>query len=186
MGGKDMVKKFTFNEDELRFWKEKCKDLDELDLKIYLTLRENGRISDTEIAKRVGSSVSTVRRRRIDLEKKGILKVIGLLIYQKSKLAYADVLIKFKCSQMLTKKDEFFKKAMASYNVFEIALYLSSEYDMLLRIVDKDPDELRKTITKFIGKYSPIIEKYLILPVTKSPKAFDVKLENNINTISKD
>jgi len=181
-----MVKKFTFNEEELRFWKEKCKDLDKLDLKIYLALRENGRLSDTEIAKRVGSSVSTVRRRRIDLEKKGILKVIGLLIYQKSNLSYADVLIKFKCSQTSTKKDEFFKKAMTSYNVFEIALYLSSEYDILLRIVDKDPDELRKTITEFIEKYSPIIEKYLILPVTKSPKAFDVKLENNINTISKD
>lgn len=175
----------NFNMEELKFWKEKCNELDELDLKIYLALRKNGRISDTELAKIVGTSISTVRRRRINLEEKGILKVIGLLIYQKSNLAYSDVLIKFKSSQISTKKNELFKEAMDSYNIFEIAFYLSSEYDILLRIVDRNMEELRKTIAKFIDKYSSIIERYLVLPVTKSPKAFDVKLENadNLNLL---
>ncbi|MBC7333454.1 MAG: hypothetical protein H5T85_03190 [Actinobacteria bacterium] len=74
---------------------------------------------------------------------------------------------------------------MDSYNIFEIAFYLSSEYDILLRIVDRNMEELRKTIAKFIDKYSSIIERYLVLPVTKSPKAFDVKLENadNLNLL---
>ncbi len=163
--------------EELDFWTKMCSHvLDELDIKIYMYLRENGRMTDSEIAEKLGVSPSTVRRRRIAMEEKGILRIIGVLIYQKTRLAYADVLVKFKTGTPPEEVEKLVEEGMHHFNIFEIAKYLG-RYDLLLRFVDKDLESLREKIVKFLER--PYIEEYLILPITLSPKAFDVRLLNH-------
>ncbi len=52
--------------------------LDELDFKIIMLLQENGRRSNAEIAKKVGVSEATARRRVINLVKKEVIKITAM------------------------------------------------------------------------------------------------------------
>ncbi len=54
--------------------------VDDLDLSILCALRENARISNLELAKELGVSEATVRRRVKILEEKGIIKGYSALI----------------------------------------------------------------------------------------------------------
>ena len=64
-------------------WKSFDKNLlpvDDLDLSILCALRENARISNLELAKLLGVSEATIRRRIKMLEEKGIIKGYSALI----------------------------------------------------------------------------------------------------------
>lgn len=62
---------------EIEFWKQISKgELDDIDVMIYLALRENGRLPDTELARIVGVSTPTARRRRLHYKKKAIFKLL--------------------------------------------------------------------------------------------------------------
>jgi len=72
-------------EDEIVVLRRILKDkLDDLDIKIYQLLRENGRMSDTKIAEKLGVSVTTIRRRRMRLQEEGILQIIALILLNPS------------------------------------------------------------------------------------------------------
>ncbi|MEM2199683.1 MAG: winged helix-turn-helix transcriptional regulator, partial [Thermoplasmata archaeon] len=47
--------------------------IDEIDIKILEILKDNGRISDSEIARKINVSNDTVKRRRERMEKEGII-----------------------------------------------------------------------------------------------------------------
>jgi Lrp/AsnC family transcriptional regulator for asnA, asnC and gidA len=53
-------------------------NLDELDQDIVKLLQEDGRLSNTDIAKRVGVSEATVRRRIAKLEKDDMVRVVAI------------------------------------------------------------------------------------------------------------
>jgi DNA-binding Lrp family transcriptional regulator len=54
--------------------------IDEMDLEILCHLRENSRMTNAQIAKELGVSEATVRRRIKELEKKGIIRGFSVLI----------------------------------------------------------------------------------------------------------
>ncbi|MBO8174437.1 MAG: Lrp/AsnC family transcriptional regulator [Thermococcus sp.] len=173
-----MDKRFRYpiNTDELNFWRKVFGGiLDDLDLKIYFLLRENGRMSDTEIAKRLGVSATTVRRRRLFLQERGYLQIIGILILQELNLAYADVLVKFEKTASEKDIEQFINDAKQNYKIFEIAEY-AGKYDVLLRFFERNLHVLTRSVHEFLSRY-PYIAEYEILPVTQSPKAFDKRLK---------
>ncbi|MEM4162284.1 MAG: winged helix-turn-helix transcriptional regulator [Thermoplasmata archaeon] len=53
--------------------------IDEIDIKILEILKDNGRISDSEIARKINVSNDTVKRRRERMEKEGIIKIKALI-----------------------------------------------------------------------------------------------------------
>ena len=53
--------------------------LDEVDKKIIILLQENGRITDVELAKTIGVSHDTAKRRRLKLGKEGYFKIQALI-----------------------------------------------------------------------------------------------------------
>ncbi len=59
---------------------KKLLPVDSLDLSILCALRENARISNLELAKKLGVSEATIRRRIKILEEKGIIKGYSALI----------------------------------------------------------------------------------------------------------
>ncbi|KUK16636.1 Lrp/AsnC family transcriptional regulator [Thermococcus sibiricus] len=168
--------RYPISNDELNFWRKAFGGvLDDLDFKIYFLLRENGRMSDTEMAKRLNVSATTVRRRRLFLQERGYLQIIGILILQELNLAYADVLVKFEKTASEKDIEKFINDAKQNYRIFEIAEY-AGRYDVLLRFFERNLHSLARSVHEFISKY-PYISEYEILPVTQSPKAFAKRLK---------
>lgn len=168
--------RYSISTDELNLWRKVFgRILDDLNLKIFFLLRENGRMSDTEIAKRLGVSATTVRRRRLFLQERGYLQVIGVLMLQELNLAYADVLVKFEKTASEKDIEQFINDAKQNYRIFEIAEY-AGKYDVLLRFFEQNLHVLTRSVHEFISKY-PYIAEYEILPITQSPKAFARKLK---------
>ncbi|WP_457753422.1 Lrp/AsnC family transcriptional regulator [Thermococcus sp.] len=107
--------------------------LDDIDIKIYQALRENGRMSDTEIAKRIGVSITTVRRRRLRLQEEGYLQIIGLLLLRAANVAYADVLVKLNQQAKIEEEiNEFINDAINNPRVYEVTQYIGGNYDILI------------------------------------------------------
>ncbi|AEC51402.1 Transcription regulator, putative [Pyrococcus sp. NA2] len=166
---------FEWDEKEIKFWKDVSGGkLDDIDVMIYLALRENGRLSDTDLASIVGVSVPTARRRRLALQEKG-LQIIGLLLFEEFGMASADVIIKFKKNARREDIINFIKEASDNPKVFEIDEYIG-EYDIIIKFFDKSFKELKRTIDSFLSGRT-IIEKYIILPVVSSPKLFSKKMK---------
>ncbi len=65
--------------------------LDEVDRKIITLLQENGRITDVELAKKIGVSHDTAKRRRRRLEDEGYLKIQALI--NPRKFGYTSVFL---------------------------------------------------------------------------------------------
>ncbi|MBO8174155.1 MAG: Lrp/AsnC family transcriptional regulator [Thermococcus sp.] len=160
-----------WSKEEIEFWKQMSKgELSDIDVMIYLALRENGRIPDTELARMLGVSVPTARRHRIALQEKGYLQVMGMLIFEEFGLASADVILKFREEAEKEEIEAFIQEAIENPKVFEIDEYIG-EYDIVIKFFDKDFKELKKTIENFITGRK-IIQKSLILPAVSSPKLF--------------
>ncbi len=175
-----MTAEFKHNHDmdieELNFWKSIFRGiLSDIDIGIYFLLRENGRMTDTEIAKRLGVSATTIRRRRLALQEKGYLQILGILILQELHMAYMDVLVKFNRNASGDEIERFINDAKGNYRIFEIAEY-AGKYDVLLRFFERDMHFLTRSIHEFMSKHSCVAD-YELLPVTRSPKAFAKKLK---------
>lgn len=145
--------------------------LDDIDLKIYQALKENGRMSDTEIAKRIGVSITTVRRRRLRLQEKGYLQIIGLLLLRAADVAYADVMVKLNQHARVEEVNEFLTEAVNNPRIYEVTEYLGGDYDVLLRFFESNNEKLRYHIDKFL-RSNNAVERYVVYPTIGSPKAW--------------
>jgi len=164
---------------ELEFYRDILKGyLDEVDLLIWLALRDNGRISDTDLARIANVSVPTARRRRISLEERGIIRVRGFLVFDKLKLASADVLVKFKAGFSKETIRDFTTRALEEPRIYEISEYIG-EYDILLRFFEKDYKTLKEKIEEFITENGSIVERYSVLANIYTPKIFSELTDEN-------
>ncbi|NJE60700.1 Lrp/AsnC family transcriptional regulator [Thermococcus sp. 21S7] len=169
-------KSYSWNPDDIKFWREMSKgELSDLDVKIFLALRENGRLPDTELARITGVSVPTARRHRISLQERGYVRIMALFIFEEFGLASADVLVKFKEDAPKEKVAGFMEEAISHRKVFEIDEYMG-EYNVVIKFFDKDFKELKKTIDEFL-QGRDIIQKTLILPAVSSPKLFTTRMK---------
>ncbi|KUK17166.1 MAG: Transcription regulator, putative [Thermococcus sibiricus] len=183
MEKKQLKKKINWDEKEIEFWKDVSGGkLDSIDVMIYLALRENGRLSDTDLASIVGVSVPTARRRRLALQEKG-LQIMGLLLFEEFGMTSADVIIKFKKNVKEEDITNFVKEACENPKVFEVDEYIG-EYDLVVKFFDKNFKELKHTIDSFLANRE-IIEKHIILPVVASPKLFSKKMTYKHNSVQK-
>jgi len=164
---------------ELEFYRDILKDyLDEVDLLIWLALRDNGRISDTELAKIANVSVPTARRRRMALEEKGIIRVRGFLVFDRLKLSSADVLVKFRPGFSKETVRDFIARALDEPRIYEISEYIG-EYDVLLRFFEKDYKTLKEKIEEFLTENGDIVERYTVLANIYTPKIFSELVDEN-------
>jgi len=169
-------KSLPWDPEDIRFWREMSKgELSDLDVKIFLALRENGRLPDTELARITGVSVPTARRHRMRLQERGYVRIMALFIFEEFGLASADVILKFREDSPKEEIARFMEEAIAHRKIFEIDEYMG-EYDVVLKFFDRDFKELKKTIDDFL-QGREIIEKTLILPAVSSPKLFTTRMK---------
>lgn len=172
-------------EEEFEFLKSVLsEDWDDMDIKIYQILRDRGRMTDTELAEELDTSITTARRRRTQLQEKGYLMVLALLVLQKANVVYTDVLVNISPDASIKELDEFIQDAVQNVRIYEVTQYLNKKA-MLLRFLDKDLENMNKSITRFMLERD-IVKDYEILPAAISPKAWNRILENQPHKLCND
>ena len=156
--------------------------LDEIDIKIYKLLRDDGRLSDTELAEKLGVSVTTARRRRIELQKKGYLQIVGLLYFGPAEIAYADVIVKVNLQVSVEDVIKFIKECANTPYIYEITEYMGNY--ILLRFYENDLERLNYRIHRFLHQRT-VVEDYKIYIATWTPKAWNKTLWFRFNESNK-
>ena len=146
--------------------------LDEIDSKIVEMLSEGGRITDTEIAKIVGLSKTSVRLRKLKLIKSEKIKILGIPILRNLNLVDSDVFVKFYINTPQTQIESFIKTLLKEEHIYEVNRYLY-KYDISLAVYHTSFALLKSYIQELFKDFK-IIESYDIFPVLQTDKAFGV------------
>lgn len=161
-------------------WEEMLADItDSINIKIINLLMDDGRMSDQLIANKIGISKTAVRNRRLNLQKAGVIRIGATLVLQNINFSYADVFIRFKPDSSIEKRTAFIQRCLSDENIYEQTQYIG-DFDIVLRFLHKNPAELKEHIDAIL--HQDIISERLILPATRSNKAWGVRLpvkENN-------
>jgi Lrp/AsnC family leucine-responsive transcriptional regulator len=149
--------------------------LDEHDYRIFRALNEDGRMSDTDIAERVGLSRTAVRRRREKLQKEGIFDILAVIVLQEANLAYADVRIVFAQDAPLTERNALIDTLIDDELIYSIDSCMG-EFDLFIRIWHSSLDEIQSYLWQLFEDEA-IVAEYKTTPVTKTWKAWDKELD---------
>ena len=128
--------------------------LDELDLKILSLLQENARLTNKEIAEKVGRTVTPVFERVRKLEQQGYIKkymaVLDAAKLNIDLLAYTNVRLKEHSQKMISA----FEKAILQFPEVMECVHLTGNYDYLLKVA----------VTDMAAYHSFIVNKLARLP----------------------
>lgn len=121
--------------------------LDAIDVKILEKLRENARASNIEISRSLKISEATVRRRIMNLEKKGIIK--GYSVYIDYQLIENPVKAYVHISVSATHRDDVVKKICEHDRA--IAVYrVTGEHEILSVMLFVDMPELQSFLDTYL------------------------------------
>ena len=141
--------------------------MDKLNQRIIEELLNDGRHSYTQLAKMLGVSEGTIRKRVKDLQKNDVMKIRAVL--NPSKIGYSFVSImafQVRISDLRQVAETLAQKP----NVYYLA-FVAGRYDMLALLVSRTPEELSHFIKEHISSMPGIIrsETFVNLEIIKSP-----------------
>ena len=118
--------------------------LDQIDLAILKTLQENGRISNADLADRVGLSASSCSRRLDILEKSGVISGYHARVAHKALDYRMIVIVHISLSGQFAKTLAEFEAAVKRVPNVLVCYLMSGEYDYILRIACKDLEDYER------------------------------------------
>jgi len=121
--------------------------IDEIDKKILNILQKNARISNAEIARRVGMAPSGILERMRKLERKGIIQKYEVRLNPKALGLVLTVLIMVKTEERVGSVEIGYELAKIS-EVQEV-YFTAGEYNYLLKARVSDTDALTELLRKF-------------------------------------
>ncbi len=153
-------------------------DIDQLDRKILRLLKDDGRRPNAEIARAVGVSVPTVRRRLERLQESGVLRIIGLLNPVATGFP-VDVFL------ALTIRDGFalsVGRRLAAMNCVAFVGHTTGRFDMLVEAFFSNLDALFDFCAEALDSSGGVIsaETYFILGVDKFNYMWDLPDESDV------
>lgn len=151
------------------------KHLDETDYEIFKALNEDGRMSDAELADRVGLSRTAVRRRRQKLHDEGIIDILAVIVLQEADFAYADVRVTLSSHASDGDRDALIRRLIDADLVYSLDSCLG-EYDLFVRLWHGSLEELKSYVWDLLDG-NAAVEEYEIVPIIKTWKAWDRELE---------
>ncbi len=124
--------------------------MDERDKKIIELLRENSRLPYTEIAKKLGVTEATIRKRISELENSGVIKKYTIEV-DPEKLGYKTITILGLDAEPRYLLDV--AKKLAEMEEVQWVATSTGDHMIMCEIWTKDGEELFSLITKKIGKF---------------------------------
>ncbi len=113
-------------------------ELDDIDRKILALLRDEGRRPNTEIARAIGVSEPTVRKRLDRMLQQGVLKILAVLNAAATGFPVDAIIgIKVKTGQLRE-----VGKQLAAINQVTYVSYVSGRFDILVEVLLRDTAEL--------------------------------------------
>jgi DNA-binding Lrp family transcriptional regulator len=144
--------------------------MDHKDYLIFRELNEDGRLSDTELAERVGLSRTAARRRRKKLQEDGILEIFALLVFKKADYRYAEVHITYSTDATQEQIERFIKSFLNDGLVYEVAEVVG-EHDLMIRVWESSLNKLNSHVRGYLNN-NGVVESYTLVPITNSYKMF--------------
>ncbi|MDM5176844.1 MULTISPECIES: Lrp/AsnC family transcriptional regulator [Massilia] len=109
-------------------------ELDEIDRKILRELRRDGRISNTQLAEKIGLSASPCWNRVRQMEEAGVIEGYTVLLSQKALGVPDTVMIEVTLDRHDDDTFERFGQALADMPEVLEAYLLTGEYDYLIKV----------------------------------------------------
>lgn len=144
--------------------------LDEVDIKLLRMLQKDGRITNVELAKRVGLSPPSVLQRVRRLEDNGLIKGFAGLLDPESVGFNLIVIAMVSLALHEEQAIERFRKSVVGFpNVLE-CLHVSGDFDFMLKIVVTDIHAYEKFVREDLSAIKGIgkIHSCFVLAVNKS------------------
>ena len=117
---------------------------DHIDLAILRTLQENGRISNADLAERIGLSASSCSRRLDMLEKSGVISGYHARVSHKALDYKMMVIVHISLSGQFAKTLAEFEAAVKRVPNVLVCYLMSGEYDYILRVACKDLEDYER------------------------------------------
>lgn len=132
--------------------------MDMYDSKILRELRQNGRLTNQELAERIGLSPSPCHRRVRNLEAQGIIAGYTAIIDQ-SKLGYeVNLFIRVKINRHANDTVENVEKGLRELEEVVFCFLISGSYDYLLFVRTKTLNDYEKFLRKKLHYLEGIAE----------------------------
>ncbi len=148
-------------------------DLDAIDRKLLASLQQNGRLSATELAGRVGLTTSPCLRRLKRLERTGVIRGYAALVDQERVGLPVNVFVSIKLERQREEALETFEEAVRRCPEVMECYLMTGTRDYLLRVVVEDLSAyerfLKQTLTRVEGVAS--IESSFALAQVKHANA---------------
>ena len=118
--------------------------LDHIDLSILRVLQQNGRISNADLAEKVGLSASACSRRLDILEKSGVISGYHARVSHKALDYKMMVIVHISLSGQFAKTLAEFEAAVKRVPNVLVCYLMSGEYDYILRVACKDLEDYER------------------------------------------
>jgi len=123
-------------------------ELDDIDRKILALLSDHGRRPNTEIARAIGISEPTVRKRLDRMLQQGVLKVLAVLDAAATGYPLDTLIgIKVETGHLLD-----VGKALATINQVVYVGYVSGRFDIIIEVLHRNTEELFEFIGSVLQK----------------------------------
>ena len=147
--------------------------MDMTDIRILALLKENARISASEIGEKVSMSVSAIIERIKKMESAGIIMQYTIVL--DSKKIGKDISAFISVSLEHPKYNESFTDSVKAQTDIAQCYYITGDFDYILKVVTESTASLERTLndikriqgvsqTKTIVVFATVKEEYAILP----------------------
>jgi Lrp/AsnC family leucine-responsive transcriptional regulator len=131
-------------------------DLDDIDRRILAVLQREGRISNQDLADRVGLSPSPCLRRVRLLETAGVIARYAALL-DSAALGYGvEAWVEVRLDRQTTASTALFEAEIPKYPQIQECFQLAGEWDYALRIVARDLEDFRQLCVNTLSGISGV------------------------------
>lgn len=149
------------------------KDIDKIDAHILQSLEGDGRVSNTELAKKVGLSPSACLRRTQDLERRGVIKGYRAVLNRKQMGMGVTVFVMVGLSEHTRKYSKGFEAAMQAAPEVRECHNITGSVEYLLRVEVADLESYKDFHRDTLGTLSHVssMTSYITLDSPKDLRA---------------
>lgn len=138
--------------------------MDSIDINILNVLKENSRMSTSEISKKVNLSVPAVAERIRKMQEAGIIEKFTIKL-NREKMNYK--LLAFICINIdRTENIQNFRKAIVQHNCVLECHHIAGEYDYLLKVLVEDTKALEYLLSDTLKKIKGVINSNTIISLS--------------------